>query len=84
MDGGKRIAVPDNLSVALLRQEFGVYAVSYYESRLDERKADGRIYYNPLKTIYLWAMQDRATNQGYWSSYCGYARRHKNKNYGRT
>lgn len=35
-----------------------------------------------LKTIYLWATADRATNQGYYTSYRGYSRGRKHKNYG--
>lgn len=80
----KRIDIPSNLSLEMLRHEFGIHAISFYENRIAERQAEGRIYYHPLKTIYIWATQDRKTNQGYYSSYGGYARRRKQKNFGRT
>ena len=80
----KRIDIPKNLSLEMLRCELGIPAVSFYQNRIAEREAEGRIYYNPLKTIYIWATQDRRTNQGFYSSYNGYARRRKNKNFGRT
>ena len=80
----KIVDIPENLSLEILRREFGIQAVSYYQNRISERKAEGRVYHNPLKTIYIWATQDRRTNQGFYSSYTGYARRRKNKNFGRT
>ena len=80
----KNIDIPEHLSLEMLRCEFGIQAVSFYQNRISERKAEGRIYCNPLKTIYIWATQDRRTNQGFYSSYKGYASRRKNKNFGRS
>ena len=75
------LKVPPNLTLELLRKEFGGAAVAFYQSRLRERMNMGRIYRNPLKTIWLWATEDRKTNQGYWTSYCGHTRR-RGKNHG--
>lgn len=75
------LKVPPNLTLELLRKEFGGDAVAFYQSRLRERMNMGRIYRNPLKTIWLWATEDRKTNQGYWTSYCGHTRR-RGKNHG--
>ena len=46
-----------------------------------EREYQGRTYLNPLKTIYIWAYQDRKAHQGYWSTWTG-ATRKKHKNHG--
>lgn len=78
------VRVPKDLTRSMLENEFGIQAVAFYLERIDERRRDGRIYRNPLKTVYLWAMQDKRTNQGYYTSYCGYSRRRKNRNYGRS
>lgn len=75
------LKVPPNLTMELLRKEFGCDAVAFYQSRLRERMNMGRIYRNPLKTIWLWDTEDRKTNQGYWTSYCGHTRR-RGKNHG--
>ena len=80
----KKIDIPENLSLEMLRHEFGIQAVSFYQNRIADRQAEGRIYYNPMKTIYIWATQDRRTNQGFYSSYKGYASCKKKKNFGRT
>lgn len=76
------IDVPKNLDRNMLVKEFGMDAVVFYEIRIAERKIQGRTYYNPLKTIYLWATQDRRTHQGYYTSFHGYSRGRKHKNYG--
>lgn len=52
------LKVPPNLTLELLRKEFGGDAVAFYQSRLRERMNMGRIYRNPLKTIWLWATED--------------------------
>jgi len=78
------IQIPKNLSLDVLRNEFGAAAVSYYLSRIDERRLQGRTYLNPLKTVYIWATQDRQTCQGYYSSYKGFSRRRKNRNFGHS
>ena len=78
----KIVDIPENLSLEILRREFGIQAVSYYQNRVSERKAEGRVYHNPLKTIYIWATQDRKTHQGYYTSFRGYRSGRKHKNYG--
>lgn len=65
-------------------QEFGADAYRFYKNRIEERKRGGRIYRNPLKTIYIWATQDRESHQGYWSTWIGYSRGRKCKNHGRS
>lgn len=84
MKTDERIDIPKNLSLEMLNREFGTHAVTFYRNRIEERQSAGRIYYNPLKTIYIWATQDRRTNQGYYSSYRGYAVRRKRRNFGRS
>ena len=69
--------VPQNLNVTMLREEFGDGAVEFYTNRIEERIAMGRIYRNPLKTIWLWAHDDRRTNQGFWTTYRGHTCRRK-------
>lgn len=76
------IKVPQDLDLAMLRAEFGYDAVAFYMARIRQREMEGRTYYDPLKTIFLWATADRETNQGYYSSYRGYSRGRKHKNYG--
>lgn len=76
------IKVPQDLNLTLLRAEFGYDAVAFYMARIKQREMEGKTYYNPLKTIYLWATEDRETSQGYYSSYRGYSRGRKHKNYG--
>ncbi len=78
------IEVPKGLTRGMMEEEFGIDAVAFYMDRIEERRKEGRIYYNPLKTIYLWAMEDRRTNQGFYTTSRGYARRRKNKNHGRS
>lgn len=56
------IEVPKNLTLDMLIEEFGSAAVEFYKDRIEARRRDGRTYYNPLKTIYLWATKDRQTN----------------------
>ena len=76
------IDVPKHLDRNMLVNEFGLDAVVFYERRIEERKIQGKTYYNPLKTIYLWATQDRRTNQGYYTSFRVYSSGRKHKNYG--
>ena len=71
------IPIPDNISRKNLIAEFGVQAVSFYEERLKQRTNEGKISLNPLKTIYLWAFKDRKSNQGYYTTFKGLARRRK-------
>lgn len=78
----RHIKVPQGLDLAMLRDEFGYQAIDFYLDRIKQRESEGRTYYNPIKTIYLWATADRATNQGYYTSYRGYSRGRKHKNYG--
>ena len=76
------IDVPEYLDRSVLINEFGLDAVSYYERRIQERTIQGKTYYHPLKTIYIWATQDRKTHQGYYTSFRGYRSGRKHKNYG--
>ncbi len=84
MNGDAWIDVPDNLTLEAVQTEFGYHAVEFYRRRIEDRMANGKIYLNPIKTIFLWAAQDRMTNQGFFSSYRGYSRRGKSKNFGRS
>ena len=76
------IDVPKGLTRSMLEDKFGRQAVEFYMARIADRQREGRKYYNPLKTIYLWATRDRRTCQGYYTSYRGYAGGRKYKNYG--
>lgn len=76
------IDVPKRLDRNMLVDEFGLDAVAFYERRIAERTIQGKTYFNPLKTIYIWATQDRRTHQGYYTSFCGYSRGRKHRNYG--
>lgn len=78
------INIPKELTLDMLRKEFGCDAVKHYLDRLAERGQMGKIYLNPLKTIYIWATNDRRTNQGFYSSWRGFNNGRKNKNYGRS
>ena len=73
----KNIDVPRNLTVFVLQKEFGIPAVDFYLARIRERMDGGKVYYNPLKTIWLWATEDRRTNQGFWTTYRGHTCRRK-------
>lgn len=75
------VCVPQNLTEKILITEYGTDAVRFYKSRLEERKRHGKIYPNPLKTIYIWAAQDKKTNQGFYTTWNGFAKR-KHKNHG--
>lgn len=72
------IQVPKNLTISMLEKEFGAAAVDFYQVRIKERMESGRVYHNPMKTIWLWATEDRRTNQGFWTTYRGHTRRRKN------
>jgi hypothetical protein len=72
------LKVPSPLTTATLEKEFGSAAVSFYRDRIKERTEQGRIYRNPLKTIWLWATEDRRTNQGFWTTYRGHPCRKRN------
>lgn len=76
------IKVPENLDRDMLERRFGHAAVAFYLGRIEQRKQEGKIYLNPLKTVYIWATEDKRTNQGFYSSYRGYSRGRKHKNYG--
>lgn len=76
------IKVPKNLDRAMLESQFGHAAVAFYLERIGQRKREGKIYLNPLKTVYIWATEDKKSNRGFYSSYRGYSRGRKHKNYG--
>lgn len=76
------IKVPQGLDQAMLEGLFGRDAVSFYLDRIAQRQREGKVYYNPLKTIYLWAAEDKAKCQGFWSSYRGFSHGRRRRNYG--
>ena len=78
------IEVPPGLDKEYLEQEFGADAVTYYENRIAERKNRGKIYYNPLKTMYLWLSEDREYRCGYYAPFLRNFNRGKMKNHGRS
>lgn len=78
------IKIPKGLCLDMLREEFGYPAVDWYLSRIEERRELGHKYFNPLKTVYIWATQDRETGQGFYSTYTGRVRRKKLRNHGRS
>lgn len=75
------IDIPRNLDRKQLVSEFGMFAVNFYEERLKQRVHEGRVYLNPIKTIYLWAWRDRNSNQGFYTTFKGLTRKRKT-NYG--
>lgn len=76
------IFVPENLDRATLERQFGRAAVLFYLDRIAQRELDGKIYRNPLKTVYIWATEDKKSCQGFWSTYRGYSRGRRNRNFG--
>lgn len=78
------VEVPHVLTEDSVIREFGVDAYRFYKIRIEERMRGGRIYHNPLKTIYIWATQDRKAHQGYWSTWSGYNKGRKGKNHGKS
>lgn len=73
----KNIKVPQPLTVSVLQEEFGIAAVAFYQARIRERMDRGKVYHNPLKTIWLWATEDRRTGQGFWTTYRGHTCRRR-------
>jgi hypothetical protein len=64
------VELPENLTEEALIKTFGRDAFVFYENRLRERVEFSRkIYRNPLKTIFLWAREDKAANSGFFSTY---------------
>ncbi len=78
------IEIPKNLSEELLTEKFGKKTVDFYKCRLEERERGGKIYPKKLKTIYIWATQDKRTNQGFYSTWRGFGNGRKKKNHGRS
>lgn len=78
------VKIPDKLTENDVAAEYGMDALRFYKNRIVERKQQGKVYHNTLKTIYIWAAQDRKTNQGYWSTWRGYRSGKKHKNHGRS
>lgn len=76
------VKIPKNLDRSMLERQFGYAAVAFYLDRISQRESEGKIYYNPLKTVFIWATEDKRTNQGFYSSYRGYSRGRKSKNFG--
>lgn len=78
------VKIPEKLTENDMVAEYGMDALRFYKNRIAERIQEGRTYYNPLKTIYIWAVQDRKYHQGYWSTWFGYNKGKKRKNHGRS
>ena len=76
------ILVPKDLDRNSLIAEFGSQAIAFYEDRIKQRVREGKVYFNPNKTIYLWAYTDRKTHQGFYTTFRGIANGRKNKNHG--
>lgn len=76
------IEIPENLSEKMLVEKFGKDAVDFYKFRLAERERSGRFYPKKLKTIYIWATQDKRTNQGFYSTWRDFRSGRKIKNHG--
>ena len=62
------VEIPRGLNLQMLRDKFGYDAVEFYTNRIKQRELEGKTYYNPLKTVYIWATEDRAKGQGFYSS----------------
>ena len=79
------VKIPEKLTENDMVAEYGMDALRFYKNRIAERIQEGRTYYNPLKTINIWAAQDRKTHHGYWATYRGYHGHGKKcKNHGRS
>lgn len=53
------IKIPKGLDRAMLERTFGYDAVSFYLKRIEQRRQEGKTYLNPLKTVYIWATEDK-------------------------
>ena len=53
------VEIPENLTERTVILEFGADAYRFYQNRIEERKRNGKIYCNPMKTIYIWAAQEK-------------------------
>lgn len=79
------VTIPSPLTKNVFVQELGAEAYCFYEQRIRERMAFGKTYLNPLKTMYIWAVEDKASRQGYYSTLHIRAKNsRKRKNYGRS
>lgn len=78
-----RVEVPKKLTKQTLYDEFGMWATDYYIDRMKRRIEEGKIYLNPLKTVYLWMVEDKAKGGGYWRKHYSHNGA-KKKNHGRT
>ena len=78
------IEIPYPLNRDVLVEEFGEEAVEHYETRLRERESRGKTYLNPLKTIYIWATEDRISSRGYYGFYLSNFNSSKLKNHGKS
>lgn len=79
------VEVPRPLTREKIAEAFGMPALRYYEERIRQRANEGKVYLNPLKTIYIWAAQDKASGQGYFSTlFVRGMNRRKCKNHGRS
>ena len=78
-----RIEIPVGLNRQMLNDIFGRDAADFYIDRINRRIDEGRIYKNPMKTVYLWMVEDRKRRGGYWRQYITH-NGGKKKNHGRT
>ena len=79
---GEYIEVPAGLNRSMLEAQFGYDAAAFYLDRIRQRRQEGRVYHDELKTAYIWAVQDKRTNQGFFTSYRGYGNGRKHRNFG--
>lgn len=78
------VDVPKKITEEAIISEYGEAALRFYKSRIEERRMQGKVYLNPLKTIYIWAAQDRKTHQGFYTTWNGFNKSYKSKNHGRS
>ena len=82
MNSDPSIVVPHNLSREYLEKEFGAEATAYYENRIAERRANGKVYYNPTKMMFLWMTEDRESRRGFYGNFIRNFNSGKMKNHG--
>lgn len=77
-----KIELPERLSREYLAQTFGKSAADFYLSRIEDRAKQGHIYHNPIKTAYLWMVEDKQRRAGYWLPAAN--RQSRAKNHGKS
>lgn len=77
------VTIPEKLTRQKLIEEFGVQATKWYLDRIEYRRAQGKIYYYPLKTAYIWMTNDKKNKCGFWKIEF-FCKKNKQKNHGRS